>query len=162
MVVDKDFTRSAMTQAVFLGLFLVMKFYFSISVATSFISLVMTLCVPFFVYFLQKKYKNSLEDASELTFSMAYRYGVSLFFYAVLILVLGQFVYFRFINPNYIHGIYSDTMEVMKDMLSAEQMKELENAGEFSVTQMIITSLCLNNFLGIIISLVTSLFVVKK
>ena len=160
MLLSRNATRMAMTQAVGLGVYLVVKFYLSLSVYTSFFALLMTFFVPLFVLRLQKRARAVVEEDSQMTYWLAFRYGVALFFYATVLLAFGQFVYFKFINPSYLHEIYAETMTVLESYVTPEMMAELTENGGFSAMQMLFSSLVLNSFCGVLIALFTSAFVV--
>ncbi len=102
MLLNRNVTRMAMTQAVSLGVYLAVKFYLSLSPYTSFIALLMTVFVPLFVLVLQKRACTVVEEDTRITYWFAFRYGVALFFYATVLLAFSQFVYFKYINPSYL------------------------------------------------------------
>ena len=145
-----------MTQAVSLGVYLAVKFYLSLSPYTSFIALLMTVFVPLFVLVLQKRACTVVEEDTRITYWFAFRYGVTLFFYATVLLAFSQFVYFKYINPSYLQGVYAETMTVLEPYVTPEMMAELKANGGFSAMQMMFSSLALNSFCGVLISLFTS------
>ncbi len=156
MLLNRNVTRMAMTQAVSLGVYLAVKFYLSLSPYTSFIALLMTVFVPLFVLVLQKRACMVVEEDTRITYWFAFRYGVALFFYATVLLAFSQFVYFKYINPSYLQGVYAETMTVLEPYVTPEMMAELKANGGFSAMQMMFSSLALNSFCGVLISLFTS------
>jgi len=156
MLLNRNVTRMAMTQAVSLGVYLAVKFYLSLSLYTSFIALLMTVFVPLFVLVLQKRACTVVEEDTRITYWFAFRYGVALFFYATVLLAFSQFVYFKYINPSYLQGVYAETMTVLEPYVTPEMMAELKANGGFSAMQMMFSSLALNSFCGVLISLFTS------
>lgn len=156
MLLNRNVTRMAMTQAVSLGVYLAVKFYLSLSPYTSFIALLMTVFVPLFVLVLQKRACAVVEEDTRITYWFAFRYGVALFFYATVLLAFSQFVYFKYINPSYLQGVYAETMTVLEPYVTPEMMAELKANGGFSAMQMMFSSLALNSFCGVLISLFTS------
>lgn len=156
MLLNRNVTRMAMTQAVSLGVYLAVKFYLSLSLYTSFIALLMTVFVPLFVLVLQKRACMVVEEDTRITYWFAFRYGVALFFYATVLLAFSQFVYFKYINPSYLQGVYAETMTVLEPYVTPEMMAELKANGGFSAMQMMFSSLALNSFCGVLISLFTS------
>ncbi|MBR6310820.1 MAG: DUF4199 domain-containing protein [Paludibacteraceae bacterium] len=156
MLLNRNVTRMAMTQAVSLGVYLAVKFYLSLSPYTSFIALLMTVFVPLFVLVLQKRACTVVEEDTRITYWFAFRYGVALFFYATVLLAFSQFVYFKYINPSYLQGVYAETMTVLEPYVTPEMMAELKTNGGFSAMQMMFSSLALNSFCGVLISLFTS------
>ena len=165
--------QHAMSYAVILGIYMVIQFYiFVYSIVNfesvgklfsiMFILLLMTLAVPFYAYHSQKKFRDEKLNGY-ISYASALSYGIYLFFYASLILAVGEFIYYQFINPNYFYDIKVSITNMMQQ-LPAEQQPLLE-IPDSQVNTPISTALgniVNTTFLGMIISLITSAIVKKN
>ncbi len=85
-----------------------------------------------------------------------------LFFYASLILALGQFVFYQFISPDYLTNTFKASIDMMEKMgMSEKIIDEAINMKIPSATSTVIQTLLVNNVIGIAISAVTSAIVKK-
>ncbi len=154
-----------MTYAAILGLYLVIKFYISVfseksALLSSLIS-VLTLLVPYIIFRFQKKYRDEQLNGF-ISYSSAFTYGVSLFFYASLILALGQFVFYQFISPEYLTNAFKASIDLMEKMGIPEKIiDEAINMTMPSAISTVLQTILINNVMGIVISAITSSFVKK-
>ncbi len=100
----KNIVQAAMEAGAIMGAFFVVKFVFTVlSLSSSFAGLLSTfmiLTIPLVVYYLMRRYYR--ESGGETTFSQLWLLGILLFFFASLISALVQYIYYVYINPDYI------------------------------------------------------------
>jgi hypothetical protein len=166
MKMKKDKMQHAMNYAAILGVYLLIKFYISVfskeNMLMMSVAFALTLFVPFIIYTIQKKYRDE-NCNGYIEYADAFRYGIYLFFYASLILALGQFIYYRYINLNFLADSFKETTDRLKSLGMGDKM--IEKATKEGVPSAIATTfegILLNTFVGIIISSITSYFIKKK
>lgn len=101
---QKGIVQFAMEAGAYMGLYFVVKFIFAVlSLNYPFcnvVSTIMLLFVPLVVFFMMRKFSNQNEGGSY--FSQLWMMGILLFFFASLISGLAQYIYYVYINPEYI------------------------------------------------------------
>jgi hypothetical protein len=153
--------QHAMYAAAILGVYLLIKFYITIYAQVVFLGMVLTLFVPYLVFMFQKKYRDGLLQG-KITYSDAFTYGIYLFFFASLILGLGQFVFYNFINPEYLINTYNAAIDMMRQIGMPEAIiDEAIVQGPFEPISFVLQAILLNSVLGLLISAVTANFVKK-
>jgi len=157
--------QHAMYSGAILGAYLLVKFYISTlggkNVFVSFVVVLLTLLVPFIVYKFQKRFRDEQLNGF-ITYLNSFTYGVLLFFFASLILGLGQFVYYQFINPDYLTNAFKSAIDMMQRFGMPESIID-EAIGKPipSPISTALQSILINSFIGMLISAIASIFVKK-
>lgn len=158
-----------MWHGLILAIYLVIRFFFMVSSADStFLNLLfifITIGVPFVAYYLGKDFKKKSNE--ELTYRNFYSHGFFMFFFASLILAAVEYVYYGFINTEFITEQYNtllQNIEIIKQtMPDASQIEEIVNASPIpTASQMAMQNVWMYSFVGIIISLINAYILNKK
>ena len=158
-----------MWHGLFLAAFLVVRFFLMVNSANNtFLNLLFicsTIGIPVVAYFLGKDFKKKSEEA--LTYRNFYSHGFFMFFFASLILAAVEYVYYGFINTDFIgdqYNILLANIETLKQtMPDASQLEEIVNSSSIpSASQMAIQNIWMYSFAGIIISLINAYILNKK
>ena len=158
-----------MWHGLILAIYLVIRFFFMVSSADSTILnllfIFITLGVPFVAYYLGKDFKKKTDE--ELTYRNFYTHGFFMFFFASLILAAVEYVYYGFINTEFITEQYNtllQNIEIIKQtMPDASQIEEIVNASPIpTASQMAMQNVWMYSFVGIIISLINAYILNKK
>lgn len=161
--------NAAMWHGLILAIYLVIRFFFMVSSANSTILnllfIFITIGVPFVAYYLGKDFKKKTDE--ELTYRNFYSHGFFMFFFASLILAAVEYVYYGFINPDFIQNQYNtllENLEIIKQtMPDASQIEEIVNASPIpTASQMAMQNVWMYSFAGIIISLINAYILNKK
>lgn len=161
--------NAAMWHGLILAIYLVIRFFFMVSSADSTILnllfIFITLGVPFVAYYLGKDFKKKTDE--ELTYRNFYSHGFFMFFFASLILAAVEYVYYGFINTEFITEQYNtllQNIEIIKQtMPDASQIEEIVNASPIpTASQMAMQNVWMYSFVGIIISLINAYILNKK
>jgi hypothetical protein len=104
-------------------------------------------------------FKNKSEE--ELTYRNFYSHGFFMFFFASLILAVVEYVYYGFINTEFITEQYNtllQNIEIIKQtMPDASQIEEIVNSSPIpTASQMAMQNIWMYSFAGIIISLINA------
>jgi hypothetical protein len=161
--------NAAMWHGLILAIYLVIRFFFMVSSADSTILnllfIFITLGVPFVAYYLGNDFKKKTDE--ELTYRNFYSHGFFMFFFASLILAAVEYVYYGFINTEFITEQYNtllQNIEIIKQtMPDASQIEEIVNASPIpTASQMAMQNIWMYSFVGIIISLINAYILNKK
>ena len=161
--------NAAMWHGLILAIYLVIRFFFMVSSADSTILnllfIFITLGVPFVAYYLGKDFKKKTDE--ELTYRNFYSHGFFMFFFASLILAAVEYVYYGFINTEFITEQYNtllQNIEILKQtMPDATQLEEIVNESPIpTASQMAMQNVWMYSFAGIIISLINAYILNKK
>ena len=161
--------NAAMWSGLLLSIYLVVRFFFVVSSANSLILNILTICltigIPFVAYYLGKDFKNKSDE--ELTYRNFYSHGFFMFFFASLILAAVEYVYYGFINTEFITEQYNtllQNIEIIKQtMPDATQIEEMVNNSPIpTASQMAMQNIWMYSFAGIIISLINAYILNKK
>ena len=161
--------NAAMWHGLILAIYLVVRFFFMVSSADSTILnllfIFITIGVPFVAYYLGKDLKKKTDE--ELTYRNFYSHGFFMFFFASLILAAVEYVYYGFINTEFITEQYNtllQNIEIIKQtMPDASQIEEIVNASPIpTASQMAMQNVWMYSFAGIIISLINAYILNKK
>ena len=125
--------NAAMWSGLLLSIYLVVRFFFLVSSANSLLlnilTIFLTIGIPFVAYYLGKDFKKRSDE--ELTYRNFYSHGFFMFFFASLILALVEYIYYGFINPDFIGAQYDtlvQNLEILKQtMPDASQIEEIVN-----------------------------------
>ena len=158
-----------MWHGLILAIYLVVRFFFMVSSANSTILnllfIFITIGVPFVAYYLGKDFKKKTDE--ELTYRNFYSHGFFMFFFASLILAAVEYVYYGFINTEFITEQYNtllQNIEILKQtMPDATQIEEMVNNSPIpTASQMAMQNVWMYSFVGIIISLINAYILNKK
>lgn len=161
--------NAAMWHGLILAIYLVIRFFFMVSSANSTILnllfIFITIGVPFVAYYLGKDFKKKSNE--ELTYRNFYSHGFFMFFFASLILAAVEYVYYGFINTEFITEQYNtllQNIEIIKQtMPDASQIEEIVNNSPIpTASQMAMQNVWMYSFAGIIISLINAYILNKK
>ena len=161
--------NAAMWHGLILAIYLVIRFFFMVSSADSTILnllfIFITIGVPFVAYYLGKDFKKKTDE--ELTYRNFYSHGFFMFFFASLILAAVEYVYYGFINTEFITEQYNtllQNIEILKQtMPDASQIEEIVNESPIpTASQMAMQNVWMYSFVGIIISLINAYILNKK
>ena len=161
--------NAAMWHGLILAIYLVIRFFFMVSSAHSTILnllfIFITIGVPFVAYYLGKDFKKKTDE--ELTYRNFYSHGFFMFFFASLILAAVEYVYYGFINTEFITEQYNtllQNIEILKQtMPDASQIEEIVNESPIpTASQMAMQNVWMYSFAGIIISLINAYILNKK
>ena len=161
--------NAAMWHGLILAIYLVIRFFFMVSSANSTILnllfIFITIGVPFVAYYLGKDFKKKTDE--ELTYRNFYSHGFFMFFFASLILAAVEYVYYGFINTEFITEQYNtllQNIEILKQtMPDATQIEEIVNNSPIpTASQMAMQNIWMYSFAGIIISLINAYILNKK
>ena len=161
--------NAAMWHGLILAIYLVVRFFFMVSSANSLIlnilTIFLTIGIPFVAYYLGKDFKKKSNE--ELTYRNFYSHGFFMFFFASLILAAVEYVYYGFINTEFITEQYNtllQNIEILKQtMPDASQIEEIVNESPIpTASQMAMQNVWMYSFAGIIISLINAYILNKK
>lgn len=113
---QKGIMQFAMEWGVYMGLYFVVKFIFEVWSVDSFfcnaVSLLMLLCIPVVVYSAMRRYDR--QNGLKCYFAQLWMLGILLFFFTSLISSLAQYIYYVYINPEYIGAQFKSAVELME------------------------------------------------
>ncbi len=160
---QQSIVRATMTNGLILGALFSANFLISLS--KTFIGSILSLAI--FVYILVYTYKTSIKNrernlGGEATYIQAVLFIVLSFFYAGIISSIVKFVYFQFINPEYLTLILDEGLRIMEQMKfpvdpeAYDQIKDLLKPASFSLQY-----IWMNTILGIFTGSIMAIFVKK-
>lgn len=161
--------NAAMWHGLILAIYLVVRFFFMISsnnyIILNLLFIAITIGVPFVAYYLGKDFKKKTDE--ELTYRNFYSHGFFMFFFASLILSVVEYVYYGFINPDFIQNQYNtllENLEILKQtMPDASSIEEMVKESPMpTASQMAMQNIWMYSFAGIIISLINAYILNKK
>ena len=147
--------NAAMWHGLILAIYLVIRFFFMVSSANNTILnllfIFITIGVPFVAYYLGKDFKKKTDE--ELTYRNFYSHGFFMFFFASLILAAVEYVYYGFINTEFITEQYNTLLQ---------NIEILNKSPIPTASQMAMQNIWMYSFAGIIISLINAYILNKK
>ena len=167
----KSLLKYSMESGVWLGLYLIVRFVFTVtsmySVMANILALALYVGTPFVVYRIMLQYHRNNGYIS--FFSLLWMMGIMLFFFASLISCIPEYIFYEYINPQYVTELLDNTfvkldeMDLLKGNTSLESMrKALDEGGAPTSIQMILQSIWSNVFFGSLLSMVVAPFVLRK
>ena len=161
-VTRKSLLQHSMEGGVWLGLYLIVRFAFMVmglyySVA-NLIALALFAGTPFVLYRIMMVYHRNNSYIS--FFSLLWMMGIMLFFFTSLISSLAQYIYYVYINPDYIRVQFQSAVELMesldlmaKDPSLLDAMKAgLEKGNVPSPMSVVVERMWVNLFFGSLLS----------
>lgn len=161
----------SMQAGVWLGLYLTARFACSVAGVYSpfynVLAMLLFVGTPVILYYFMAQYHKTHILASG--FSLLWMMGVMLFFFASLICAVPEYIFYEYVNPDFITNTIKQSVELVKELGLMENdamMQELESmsASSMAITslQMVISSIWSNVFFGSILSILVALIVVRR
>ena len=163
--------NAAMWHGLYLAAFLVVRFLIMVNAGQSALLNILTICctiaIPVVAYFLGKDFKKKNAEDEELTYRNFYSHGFFMFFFASLILAAVEYVYYGYINPEFIGDQYNTLVQnldtLKQTMPDVSELEEIVNSSPIpSASQMAMQNIWMYSFAGIIISLINAYILNKK
>ena len=166
-------TQFDMKYGLVLGFYFIVQFFVNtqslISPLMAFISILFIISLPIFVFFMAKRFKDSLEELP-LSFSMGWMFIFLTFFYASLPEALFSYVYLQYINPGFIFEQVETASKIFSEMPSLEGngfveklMENMEAAPSPTPIQYSLQLIFNNMFYGSILAIIIAAILrVKK
>ena len=155
--------KHAMYFGLMLGLVFALNFFLSTLNNGWFTALqwVVTLAIPYLVYRLTVDCRDRVSGGA-ISYGAALWYGTQLFFYAALISAVFKFIYFKFLNPEYLPNMINESLKILDELnmlsgeLTEEQVRQL-------LTPLYVTMqyIWMDVIMGVLVSLVTAAFAKK-
>lgn len=155
--------KHAMYFGLLLGVIFSVNFFLSTLTGVLFTSLqwVVTLSIPYIVYRLTVDCRNRVCGGA-VSYGVALWYGIQLFFYAALISAVFKFIYFKFLNPEFLPNMLGETMRLLDELkISSDTFDEAQMRELMTPLYMSMQYIWLDVFLGLLVSLVTAIFAKK-
>lgn len=159
---QKSIVQFAMEWGVYMGLYFVVKFVFEVWSMDSFfcntVSLLMLLCIPVLVYRAMRKY--DVMNELKCYFAQLWMMGIMLFFFTSLISSLAQYIYYVYINPEYIREQFRSAVSLIEslnlmssDPTLLDALKEgVEKGNVPSPMSVVVERMWVNMFFGSLLS----------
>jgi len=162
----------SMYSGLILGGLLVVRDFFSLVVFNNNTFMILLLSIvgfviPFFcIFYFTKKFDNEVLKG-KISYASALSYGFYMFFFAAMIIALFSFIYFQYVNPDYLTQQGDIFINLLKQLnLPEETIKKYEDlltgADTPTAANAAISGLWLFVFLGFILCLFTSLYFRKR
>lgn len=154
-----ELLQRAMDSGFSLGIFWCIKyFFFILGLSYAFMNiiyLILTLAVPFVIYFKVWHYKQKL--GARISVLHAWQYGVLIFFFGALVVSLEHYLFFRYIAPpDYLANSMAQTLELLHAANIDKSMIETIANTNISPIQMTFQGILNNIFYGVILSFPTA------
>lgn len=156
-----DEIKHAMYYGAILGLVFILNFCITISGIAwlSFLQLGIYVLVPYLLYLFMRKFRDEVRDG-HVGYFAAINYSVQLFFYASLLSSFVKYVYFKFVNKNFLSDLFEQSKQLMVQ-LNMPVTDQILDATRVLMTpsNMVLQYLWMDVFLGVMLALVVALFV---
>ena len=155
--------KHSMYFGLMLGIIFSLNFFLSTlnSVVFSALQWVVTLSIPYVVYRLTIDCRDRV-NGGVMSYGLALWYGIQLFFYAAMISSVFKFMYFKFMNPDFLPNMLNESLKVLDqldmplNMVNEEQMRQILTPLYVSIQY-----IWMDVLLGVFVSLVTAAFAKK-
>lgn len=169
---SRSMMQGAMRAGTVMGVFMIVKFvFFPLGLGNIFLLTlfcVLTCAVPFVGYRLTRIYRDN-SMGGLMSFSQAWVFGMWMYLFASMLVAVGHFVYFRFIDNGYVLNYYQDTIDALAAAVPAgenalvEQLQlTLDVFYQFTPIDIVWQLLSQNVFYGSIIALITAPIVMRR
>jgi hypothetical protein len=100
---ESNKTKYAMQYGLYLGIYTTIRFFFGVShnIFLSLLAFFMWMAIPILLYYIIRQYRDRQLDGV-ITYRTAWGLGCELYFFTGLIVELFQFIYFQFIDKEYL------------------------------------------------------------
>ena len=155
--------KSTMLNGLIMGGLFSLNFLFSVSKITflGILSYVLISIILMGIYKMALKFRD--EDCKgEITYWKAFSFILLTFFFAAIISSVVKYIYFQYINPDYLAQMFEESMKMMESMnfpmndASVEQMESILKPASFTLQY-----IWINVLMGSIVGLIMSGFVKK-
>ncbi len=157
----KTWLQYSMEGGLWLGIYLILRFIFTVSGTQSSIANILAITMfvgtPVVLYRLIKGYDIHI---AATYFSMQWMLGIMLSFFASLISCIPEYIFYTYIDPNYITTLFEQAYTIMNDMLHTqenltnEEINNILSAGVVPTSiEMVLQTMWSNVFLGSITAL---------
>ena len=162
---NKNKIQHAISSALVLGVVLVIKFLLSVvsqNAFFSFIVIFLMVLAPYLVYIFQKKYRDG-ELGGIISYSNALTYGIMLYFFATVILGVVSFIYYQYINPDFLSTMFYLSIEQFRMLNTPSHIMDMmTKIGVPSPSLAAFGDVIGHSVWGVLISFVSSGFVKKN
>ncbi|MBQ5524013.1 MAG: DUF4199 domain-containing protein [Paludibacteraceae bacterium] len=169
-------TKQAMYYGVWLGALLVLKLVAEVlsdGSISAFFSGFLTVLVPFMAYWLTLMFRRSIAiydgdtASTDVTFGTLLRFCIYLFFFGSMILAIVQFIYYKYINPDYIAQQVASLIDTLTKYAENKQsvndlISQIKEVGVPSASTVAIQTIWINIVVGFILGLPIAGLVKRK
>jgi hypothetical protein len=161
----------AMLFGTYLGIFWILKFpFFPLGIRYPFLIIVfvgLTLAVPFLAYYYARQFRDKICGGT-ISFVNSWILLLLMYVFASLLTAIAHFIYFRFIDGEFLMDTYADMLKSIKNnpmlpknyYIEAKAMiSQLQSLTPIKITLQLISQ---NVFYGNILALITAPFVMKR
>lgn len=156
--------KSAMKSGLILGILFAINFLLSTSsslylgaLTYVIMAIILIAAYRFTIQFRDK------ECEGYITYGRSFLFILFSFFYAGLISSLVKFIYWQFINPDYLTNLYNESMLFIQNMnLPTEEKFEENMRTLLKPASFALQYIWVNTFLGIVVGLIMSIFTKKE
>jgi hypothetical protein len=149
---------------------LIMGFLFSInfllSISRNSFAAVMTYVVMSIILVAMYRMTVAFRDkqnGGSITYGKSFTFIVYTFFFAGLLSSAVKYIYFTYINPNYLETLLQESLKMMDTLhISVETASKEEIMASMKASTFSVQFLWMNVFLGVIVGLLFSAFIQKK
>ncbi len=128
----------------------------------SLLSLVLMVVIVFVMFKLVVKFRDTESDAV-ISYRVSFSYILLSFFFASLISSAVKFVFFKYIQPDYLEQAMEQSYQLLETMKMPNMDEALEQMDEMmKPANMALQFIWLNTFMGVVVALVMSAFVKKE
>jgi len=157
-------TKSAMYNGLIMGVIFSINFLFSVSKITSLVVLtnVIAILIIIGIYRMAMQFRDT-ECNGIITYSKAFSLILLTFFFAAIISSVVKFVYFQFINPDYLDQMFQETMKVLNKMkfpVNDEMINQTKSM--LKPVNYTFVYIWTNVFFGLIVGLIMAAFIKKE
>ena len=157
-------TKSAMFNGLIMGVIFSINFLFSVSKITSLVVLtnVIAILIIIGIYRMAMQFRDT-ECNGIITYSKAFSLILLTFFFAAIISSVVKFVYFQFINPDYLDQMFQETMKVLNKMkfpVNDEMINQTKSM--LKPVNYTFVYIWTNVFFGLIVGLIMAAFIKKE
>jgi hypothetical protein len=146
----------------FIAFFFVLDYLFPNNYIVSLLSMAGFFATPVLCYQLAKRYRDKAFDGY-IRFWQVWSFGISLFFFAALIMSVLYYVRFQFLQPDYIAKAMSQSIQMLEQMKYPQKyIDAMINYGVPTTIQLVLTYLWMYIIGGAILFLIISPMVARK
>jgi len=156
--------KSAMKSGLILGVLFSINFLLSIpsNAFTGILTYVVIAAILVVTHRLSVQLRDN-ECGGYITYGRVFSFILLSFFYGAIISSLVKFIYFQFVNPEYLANIYNESMLMMEkigfpiDSMVEESVRTLLKPATFSLQY-----IWVNTLLGVFVGLIMAAFIKKQ